>query len=112
MRKIKVKSWKENGEDQDIISLINIVLRIPDAPNSPGLAGIDNFRTYSRLDGAFKKAEKTNELELQESDWVYIKDQLDKKVPASWGLMADVAEAIESFMGAEKVEDKKDDKKE
>jgi len=119
MRKIKIENWIEKSTDLDgtivetetsILNLIKLMLNVPDEQGK-GLTGLDQFRTFARLDGAFKVAEKSNILELTEGDWVYVKNKMEKNVPARWGMIPEAAQAIEDFMGAEKQEKKEEKKK-
>ena len=111
MRKIKIVKWKEKVEGKEIetdtVSLLEMMIRMQKPENMP--KGIDNFRVMNRLTKAFDKAKKTNELQLEETDYKFLKDMLDKDVPAIWGTIPKAAEAIELFVEAKsdlKEEDK------
>ena len=114
MRKIKIEKWKskvpkygEDGKtivgtgekDETLLDAINVLIANKDPKDMP--KGLDNFRTMSRLSKAFEKAEKSGFLELEEVDYKFIKDDLEKNLPSAWGLNNNITNAIEEFLNAE-----------
>ena len=102
MRKIKVVKWieKVNGEDvdTDTTSLLDMMIKMTKPEDAP--RGLDNFRIMNRLDKAFSNAKKSGTLELEEQDYKFLKDRIEKDVPAIWGSIPKAAEAIELFVEA------------
>ena len=107
MRKIKVISWTEKGQDgkdveTDTTTLLDMMVKMQKPENQ--LRGLDHFRSMNRLVKAFDKAKKTKMLELEETDYKFLKDNIEKNIPAMWGGIEKASEAIEEFMGAKALE--------
>ena len=103
MRKIEIKKWKAKDADGNEIeeSLLKALSLLISAKKPEELPrGLDKFRLYNRLAKAFDKAEKSGILELEEVDYKFLKDTVEKDVPSIWGSNADINEAIESFLEA------------
>lgn len=111
MRKIKIKSWKskspiyENGKivgsedkDETLLDALNVLIANKDPKEM--LRGLDHFRTMNRLSKAFDKADKSKVLELEEVDYKFLKDTIEKDAPAIWGMNLSISEAIEDFLEA------------
>ena len=109
MRKFEIKTWKEivpkfDGEkrvgtedvDWSLLKSLGILLQNKDPKDMP--RGLDNFRLMGRLDKAFKKAEKTNMLELEEQDYKFLKDMIEKDIPSIWGQNPNILESIGEFV--------------
>jgi len=118
MRKIKIETWKskspiyEDGKivgtedkDENLLDALNVLIGNKKPEEMP--RGVDKFRTFSRLAKAFDNAEKTKVLELEEADYKFLKDTVEKDVPASWGMNENIMKAIELFL-----ETKSEDSKE
>ena len=113
MRKIKVCKWMaKDGSDKDFeettILLFEMLLKGQDPKDAP--RGLDKFRIFNGLTKAFQKAKKTDVLELDEIQYKYLTDMMEKDVPAVWGTNADIAEAVEVFMDAKLISVKEDKK--
>ena len=65
------------------------------------LRGLDKARMFNRLIKAFDKANETNELILEESDFSFLKKSIEDGVPAEWGRNPDMMGEIEVFLKAE-----------
>lgn len=109
MRKIKINSWKskvpiyEDGKvvgseekDETLLDALNILIANKKPENIP--RGIDKFRLYGRLAKAFDKADETKVLELEESDYSFLKKTIEEDAPATWGMNLSINEAIEGFL--------------
>jgi len=113
MRKIKVVSWVEKNPqtkediETDTTSLLDMMVKMQKPEDQP--RGIDLFRTMNRLVKAFDKAKKTKELILEETDYKFLKDNIEKNIPAMWGGIEKANEAIEEFMEAKSEESKKEE---
>lgn len=114
MRRIKIEKWKskvpvygEDGKtivdttekDETLLDAINVLIANKKPEEMP--KGLDNFRTMSRLSKAFENAEKTGFLELEEVDYKFIKDDLEKNIPSAWGMNQSIMKAVEDFLNAE-----------
>lgn len=111
MRKIKIEKWKskvpqyKDGEivgteekDETLLDALNVLIANKKPEDMP--KGVDNFRTMSRLSKAFIKAEETGILELEETDYKFIKDDLEKNIPSAWGMNENIMKAVEEFLDA------------
>ena len=116
MRKIKIETWKSRvpkredcadgtckivgyGEaDENLLVALNVLIANKKPEDMP--RGLDNFRTMSRLSKAFEKADKSKVLELEEVDYKFLKDDMVKNIPSSWGMNENLMKAVESFLEA------------
>lgn len=103
MRKIKVCKWKgqdASGQElqENTILLLEMMLRGQDPKQLP--RGLDKFRIYSGLIKAFDKAQKTGYIILDEAQYKFLADLVEKEVPAVWATNPKIAEAVEIFMDA------------
>jgi len=113
MRKIKIETWKSKvpkydndgkivgseEKDETLLDAINVLIANKKPEEMP--RGLDNFRTMSRLSKAFEKADKSGVLELEEVDYKFIKDDLEKNIPSTWGMNQNIMKAVEEFLNAE-----------
>jgi len=116
MRKIKIEKWKSNvpvfegeGEnrkivgteekEEDLLFALNVLIANKKQEEMP--RGLDNFRTMSRLSKAFEKADKSGILELEEADYKFLKNDLEKNIPSQWGMNQNIMKAVEEFLNAE-----------
>ena len=112
MRKIKLESWKSkvpkydtdgkiNGaeeKDEDLLDALNVLIANKTPEEMP--RGLEHFRTFGRLTKAFEKASESKVLELEEADYKFLKETIDKDVPSIWGMNENILKAIEDFMTA------------
>lgn len=102
MRKIKIESWKANigneEKEENILIALNILLSNKKPEEIP--RGIDKFRLFGRLAKAFEKAEKTKVLELEESDYAFLKKMIENDIPSVWAMNKNSYDAIENFLNA------------
>ena len=116
MRKIKIETWKSRvpkyeGEkvvgyeemDESLLTALNVLIGSKKPEEIP--RGIDKFRLFGRLSKAFIKAEEKKELWLEETDYSFLKEMIEKDAPATWGMNENLNKAIEAFLEA-KLEDK------
>ena len=114
MRKIKLDKWKsrmpvygEDGktivdtkeQDEDLLTALNVLIANKKPEEMP--RGLDKFRTFNRLSKAFEKADKSRVLELEETDYKFLKESIEKDVPSTWGMNENISKAIEDFLKAE-----------
>lgn len=115
MRKIKVEKWKSRvpryeGEgserkvvgydeiDEDILVVLNVLIGNKKPEEIP--KGLDKFRLFGRLTKSFDKADKNKVLELEEVDYKFLRETIEKDVPSTWGFNENISKAIEEFMNA------------
>lgn len=101
MRKIKLEKWKalnhEGKEyDESIITIISVLINNKKPEEMP--RGLDKFRLFSRLATAFDKSKESGELVLEETDYKFLKDMIEKDVPSIWGFNANILKAINVFL--------------
>ena len=89
-------------KDETLLDAINVLIANKKPEDMP--RGLDNFRTMSRLSKAFEKADNSGILELEEVDYKFIKDDLEKNVPSAWGMNQNIMKAVESFLDAKSEE--------
>lgn len=114
MRKIKLEKWKSRvpkydtdgktvvgyGEaDEDLLIALNVLIANKKPEEMP--RGLDKFRTFNRLSKAFDKADKSRVLELEEVDYKFLKETIEKDIPSAWGMNQNISKAIEDFLSAE-----------
>lgn len=112
MRKIKIETWKANVPvmdekgvivdskemDENLLVALNNLIGSKKPEEMP--KGIEKFRLFSKISLAFEKAEKTNILELETREYDFLKETVEKDIPASWGMSPDIMKAITAFLEA------------
>ena len=119
MRKIKINTWKSKvpvyedekivgteEKDEDLLVALNVLIGNKKPEEMP--RGLDKFRTFRRLADAFDKADKSRILELEEVDYKFLKDEIEKGIPSSWGMNKNISKAIEDFLESKEGSEKKD----
>ena len=116
MRRIKIETWKSNvpvyGEDgttvigskeadEDLLAVLNVLIANKKPEDMP--RGLDKFRLFGRISKAFIKAEESKVLELEEADYSFLKESVEKDTLAAWGMNENISKAIEDFLDAEEV---------
>lgn len=118
MKKIQIETWKERVPKQEgdgveevdwnILKSLNILIANRDPQSIP--KGLGQFRFMGRLARAFEKAEKTNILDLEETDYNELKKIIESNIPDVWGQNPNILKSIEEFVDI-KSEDEKEDEK-
>jgi len=111
MYKIKIDKWKarvpvvEDGvvvdykeADEDLLIALNNLVGGKKPEEMP--RGIDKFRIFSKISLAFEKADKTGMLELEDREYKFLKDTVEKDVPAAWGMNKNIMKAVTAFLEA------------
>lgn len=103
MRRIEVNTWKTKDRegkdlDENILIALNVLLGNKKPEEIP--KGLDKFRLFGRLARAFDNAEDKGVLELEESDYGFLREIVEKDVPSLWGMNDNLSKAIEDFLGA------------
>lgn len=106
MRKIEIKKWEELDKDgkkrsANTLVLLNAVVAGRKPEDIP--RGIDKFRLFGRLAKSFEKADKSGLLELEETDYAFLKKSLEVNVVSTWAMNPKISEAVELFLNAEEV---------
>jgi len=101
MRKVKIEKWKVKGPDgkdmdESLLTALNVLIAGKDPKDMP--RGLDQFRTMNRLIKAFDKADKSGVLTLEEVDYKFLKDSVEKDIPSIWGGNENISKAIEAFL--------------
>lgn len=113
MRKIKINNWKAKipkyGPDgktivgsevieEDLLTAINNLIGAKKPEEIP--RGIEKFQIYGKLAEAFDKADKTKILELEDREYKFLKETIEKDVPSIWALNQNLSKAINDFLNA------------
>ena len=112
MRKIKIDSWKakvpvrdDEGNitgskdmDENLLIALNVLIGNKEPKDIP--KGIEKFRIFSKIAQAFDKADQTGMLELEEREYIFLKETIEKDIPSAWGMNTNLSKAILSFMEA------------
>lgn len=104
MKQIEVMDWTENanGQESKINTIKMLTALINKASKEDMPQGLDQFRMFNRISKAFDHYEAHKEeksfVELEESDYSFIKRLVDNKIPAEWGSNASIFEAIEKVL--------------
>jgi len=106
MRKIKIETWKAKDRDgkeydESILTAFNVLINNKKPEEIP--RGLDKFRLFNRITKAFTKAEKSGELVLEETDYKFLKEIVEKDIPSVWGANDSILNAIEAFIDAKEV---------
>lgn len=105
MRRIPLCTWKATGPQGEVeettLTALNAIINSTRPEDMP--RGVDNFRLFLRLAKAFAKAEETDILELEETDYSMIKQIIERSVPAIWAMNQDIKQAIQSVLDAQEV---------
>jgi len=107
MRKIQIKKWKAKDPDgkdieESLIDAFTVLISNKKPEEMP--RGLDKARLYNRLIKAFDKAKETKELILEEADYNFLKDSLEKDMPSFWGTNKNIMDAVEEFVETKQVE--------
>lgn len=110
MRKIRIETWKAKvpvrdsegkitgSEDQDenLLTAFNVLIANKKPEEMP--RGLEKFRTFSRLTKAFDKAIESNILELEETDYKFLKEEIERNIPSVWGMNENLMKSVELFL--------------
>lgn len=115
MRKIKIETWKANipkfdgdkivgteEKDENLLTALNVLLGSKKPEEIP--RGLDKFRLFGRLSKAFIKADEKGILHLEEADYSFLKQMVEKDIPSVWGFNEKLMNAIELFLNAKQEE--------
>jgi len=103
MRSIKVSEWISLDKDkkevtEDLLMLLSVLVTNTAPDDMP--RGYLQFQLFTKLTRAFEKAQETKILILEEDTYRFLKNTIEKNVPAIWGTNSRIVEAISLFMEA------------
>lgn len=106
MRKIKINEWdskdKEGNECNDnILFAFNVLLGSKKPEELP--RGLEYFRTFNKISEAFYRADETKLLILEEAEYSFLKNTIEKDIPSIWGMQKELFQAVDEFLTAEEV---------
>jgi len=107
MRKIKIETWKANAPikdkdgnitgtqelDENLLIALNVLVGPQNIPR-----GIDKFRIFNKIVKAFDKADTTGILELEEREYLFLKETVENDIPSTWGMNKELSKAIDDFL--------------
>ena len=101
MKSVEIKNWivkdKEGKEVEDsFLNVINYVISV--GQQKDNLAGFDNMRKLNRVGLAMDEAIKTKKLSLEDDDYKFIKELINKHSPAIWGTNPNIMDSVTEFM--------------
>lgn len=100
---MKIRTWKTQVDgkekDESILDMITAIVNMIPPNELP--RSFTKFQIFGRLNKAFDKALKTNELILEEEDYKFVEGLIDKYIPSVWALNKNYNQAIETFMNLE-----------
>jgi len=113
MKKIKLNKWKartpkfdKDGKtiigsdfvDEDLLAALNNLIGAKKPEEIP--KGIEKFQIFGKLAEAFDKAEKSRVLELEDREYQFLKETVEKDIPSTWALNKNLSKAITDFLDA------------
>lgn len=110
MREVKVKKWVAKDpegkklRDESTIDVIEGLMKTADPKNIPN--GWDQFRLFNKVKKSIDNADKTGVLSMEDDVYIFIKNLIEKGVPAQWGLNDDIYGVIDDIMNAKSSEEK------
>ena len=114
--KMKIKGWKvqipikdEQGRptdkytlaEENLIMLLKYLISAQPMEQLPG--GFKNFTVFSKVAQELELAEKKGALNMTPETHTFLKLIIDKNIPSTWGMNADVSSAITEFMTIDEV---------
>lgn len=102
MRKIKLIEWDVDGNKpgekvkEDLAIVLKAFLGTIPPQNMP--RGFDQFRSFNKINKAFDTANKSRELVLENTKYMFIRTLINKFIPAQWSMKEERSEEVEKFM--------------
>lgn len=101
MKKFNVENWPVivNGEEkqENIVSVLTALFSHKDPSTLP--RGFAQAVMFNRFLTAFKEAETSKELVLDDVDYDFLKKLVEEETPAVWGASPNVMKALKDFVG-------------
>ena len=113
MRSIKIDKWKarvpkfdkdnktiigSDSVDEDLLVALNNLIGAKKPEEIP--RGIVKFQIFGKLAESFDKAVKTRVLELEEREYKFLKETVEKDIPSTWALNKNLQKAVNDFLDA------------
>lgn len=103
MRRIPVTEWAVKMPDgtegkESLLQVLSILVTNKKPEELP--RGLDQFKLFNKLVKAFEKAEQTKVLELEETEYTFLKNTIDRDIPSVWGANKNIVESIDNFYNA------------
>ena len=113
MRQIKLDKWKAKVPkfdkdnktiigsdlvDEDLLAAFNNLIGAKKPEEIP--RGIEKFQIFGKLAEAFDKAAKTRILELEDREYKFLKEIIEKDIPSTWALNKNLQKAVNDFLDA------------
>jgi len=103
MRKINISEWTVRDAEgkegkENLLQVLSILVTNKKPEELP--RGLEQFKLFNKLVKAFEKAEATKVLELEEKEYQFLKNTIDRDIPSIWGTNASIVSAIDLFYNA------------
>jgi len=103
MRKINISEWTVRDADgkegkENLLQVLSILVTNKKPEDLP--RGLEQFKLFNKLVKAFEKAEATKVLELEETEYAFLKNIVEKDTPSIWGINKSIFDALMLFMEA------------
>lgn len=101
MKKLKIESWKVklpdgNEMDENLLIALNVLINNKKPEEMP--RGLDKFRIFAKIADAFEMADKTGTLELEDREYEFLKESIEKDIPSTWGGNKNLSKAVNAFL--------------
>ena len=113
VRKIKIETWTEPERDEngkttgrsvDVDTCFLVRNMVSGLPPDKLPRGVDAFNIMKDLSYALRDAQNQQYLLLPENVYNFLQKNCFPNIPAAWGLMEDISNAVTLLIGAELVE--------
>lgn len=103
MRKIQVIEWTVKTAEgteakENLLQVLSVLVTNKKPEELP--KGLEQFKLFNKLTKAFEKAEQTKVLELEDTEYKFLKNTIDRDIPSVWGANKNIVAAINSFYNA------------
>jgi len=100
MRRMKLEKWRvetpEGEKEESILDMISALVRMQRPEKIP--KGIEKFQVFGRIAKAFDEALKTETLSLEESEYAFIREIMEKDIPSVWALNQNYRKTVDAFL--------------
>jgi F0F1-type ATP synthase delta subunit len=103
MRKINISEWTVRDAEgkegkENLLQVLSILVTNKKPEELP--RGLEQFKLFNKLVKAFEKAEATKVLELEEKEYQFLKNTIDRDIPSIWGTNKSIVQSIDLFYNA------------
>ena len=101
MKEIKIENWKAKlpdgtEQDENLLTAINVLIAVKKPEDIP--KGIEKFQIFGKIAEAFDVADDTGTLKMEDREYDFLKETIEKEVPSTWALNKNLNKAITSFL--------------